>query len=155
MLHIYVDADACPVKDEVYKVAKRYGLDVTVVAASWMRVPREPWIELKVVKETGDLDAADDWIVEEVEPGDIVISEDIILASRCLEKEARALNPRGRVFTPESIGEALATRELMADLREAGTITGGPSPFGKTDRSRFLQRLDEIVNALKRMQGPS
>ena len=150
MLHIYVDADACPVKDEVYKVAKRYGLSVTLVAASWFRVPSEPWVRLEVVKETGDLDAADDWIVEEVDQGDIVVSEDIILASRCLEKEARALNPRGRVFTPESIGEALATRELMADLREAGTITGGPSPFEKTDRSRFLQRLDEIVNAVKR-----
>ncbi len=150
MLHIYIDADACPVKDEVYKVAKRYGLSVTLVAASWFRVPNEPWVRLEVVKETGDLDAADDWIVEEIEQGDIVVSEDIILASRCLEKEARALNPRGRVFTPESIGEALASRELMADLREAGTITGGPSPFDKTDRSRFLQRLDEIVNAVKR-----
>jgi hypothetical protein len=103
-----------------------------------------------VVKETGDLDAADDWIVDQIGAGDILVSEDIILASRCLEKDARALNPRGRVFTPESIGEALAAREFMADLREAGTITGGPAPFGKTDRSRFLQRLDEIVNLVKR-----
>ncbi|MBT8397971.1 MAG: YaiI/YqxD family protein [Gemmatimonadetes bacterium] len=150
MLHIYVDGDSCPVKDEVYKVAKRYGLTVTVVAASWFRVPNESWIHLEVVKETGDLDAADDWIVERVQPGDIVVSEDIILASRCLEKEARALNPRGRVFTPESIGEALASRELMADLREAGAITGGPAPFAKTDRSRFLQRLDETINAVTR-----
>jgi uncharacterized protein YaiI (UPF0178 family) len=150
MLHIYIDADSCPVKDEVYKVAKRYSLNVTLVAASWMRVPRESWIHLEVVKETGELDVADDWIVEEVEPGDIVVSEDIILASRCLEKGARALNPRGRVFTPETIGEALATRELMADLREAGTITGGPAPFGKVQRSEFLQRLDEIINAVKR-----
>ena len=150
MLHIYIDADACPVKDEVYKVAKRYGLKVTLVSASWMRVPTEPWIHLEVVKETGDLDVADDWIVDHIETGDIVVSEDIILASRCLDKDARALNPRGRVFTPESIGEALSTRELMADLREAGTITGGPAPFGKVDRSLFLQRLDETVNALKR-----
>jgi uncharacterized protein YaiI (UPF0178 family) len=150
MLHIYIDADSCPVKDEVYKVAKRYGLSVTLVAAAWMRVPTESWIHLEVVKETGGLDAADDWIVEQIGSGDIVVSEDIILASRCVEKEARALNPRGRLFTPESIGEALATRELMADLREAGTITGGPAPFEKTDRSRFLQRLDEIVNAVKR-----
>lgn len=150
MLHIYVDADSCPVKDEVYKVAKRYELRVTLVAASWFRVPNEAWIHLEVVKETGGLDAADDWIVERIEAGDIVVSEDIILASRCLEKDARALNPRGRAFTPESIGEALATRELMADLREAGAITGGPAPFGKTDRSRFLQQLDEIVNAVKR-----
>ncbi len=150
MLHIYVDADSCPVKDEVYKVARRYSLEVSVVTASWLRLPKEDWIHLEVVKETGDLDAADDWIVDQIEVGDIVVSEDIILASRCLEKEARALNPRGRVFTPESIGEALATRELMADLREAGTITGGPAPFGKTDRSRFLQQLDQIVNAVKR-----
>ncbi|MCK5651291.1 MAG: YaiI/YqxD family protein [Gemmatimonadetes bacterium] len=150
MLHIYVDADSCPVKDEVFKVAKRYGLEVTLVAASWLRLPREPWINLVVVQETGDLDAADDWIVDQIDTGDIVVSEDIILASRCLEKDARALNPRGRAFTPESIGEALATRELMVDLREAGAITGGPAPFGKTDRSRFLQQLDEIVNAVKR-----
>ncbi len=150
MLHIYVDADSCPVKEEVYRVAKRYGLQVTLVAASWLRIPTEPWIDLKVVKETGELDVADDWIVDQVKAGDVVVSEDIILASRCLDKGARALNPRGREFTPDSIGEALATRELMADLREAGTVTGGPAPFGKTDRSQFLQRLDEIVNAVKR-----
>jgi uncharacterized protein YaiI (UPF0178 family) len=150
MLHIYVDADSCPVKEEVYRVAKRYGLDVTLVTASWLRVPTKAWLHLQVVKETGDLDAADDWIVDQIGSGDVVVSEDIILASRCLEKGARALNPRGRVFTTESIGEALATRELMADLREAGTITGGPPPFGKTDRSCFLQRLDEIVNAVRR-----
>lgn len=149
MLHIFVDGDSCPVKDEVYKVAKRYDLQVTIVAASWFRVPTESWIHLEVVKEDGQLDAADDWIVDQIDAGDIVVTEDIILASRCLEKDARALNPRGRVFTPNSIGEALATRELMADLRESGTITGGPAPFGKTDRSEFLQRLDEIINGLK------
>ena len=149
MLHIFVDGDSCPVKDEVYKVAKRYDLQVTVVTASWMRLPKEPWLNLEVVKEDGQLDAADDWIVDRIESGDIVVTEDIILASRCLEKDARALNPRGRVFTPNSIGEALATRELMADLRESGAITGGPAPFGKTDRSEFLQRLDEIINALR------
>lgn len=150
LLHIYVDADSCPVKSEIYKVARRYGLRVTLVAASWMRVPREPWIHLEVVKETGDLDVADDLIVERIETGDIVISDDIILASRCLEKGARALTPRGRVFTRESIGEALATRELMADLREAGAITGGPDPFEKTDRSSFLQQLDQAINRIKR-----
>lgn len=149
-MQIYVDADACPVKDEVYRVAKRYGLPVTLVSASWFRVPDETWLHLEVVKETGDLDDADNWIVERIEAGDIVVSEDIILASRCLEKRARALNPRGRVFTPDTIGEALATRELMADLREAGSITGGPAPFGKTDRSTFLQRLDEIINDVRR-----
>jgi len=151
-LQIFVDADSCPVKNEVYKVAKRYDLHVTLVSARWFRVPSEAWISLEVVKETGDLDVADDWIVERVGIGDIVVSEDIILASRCLAKGARALNPRGRVFTPESIGEALATRELMADLREAGTITGGPAPFEKADRSRFLQRLDEAINDLRRTQ---
>ncbi len=151
-MQIFVDADSCPVKNEVYKVAKRYDLHVTLVSASWFRVPSEAWISLEVVKETGDLDVADDWIVERVGIGDIVVSEDIILASRCLAKGARALNPRGRVFTPESIGEALATRELMADLREAGTITGGPAPFEKADRSRFLQRLDEAINDLRRTQ---
>lgn len=137
-------------KDEVYRVAERYGVEVTLVAASWLRVPSEPWIHLEVVKETGELDVADDWIVERVGPGDIVVSEDILLAQRCLEKEAKALSPRGRMFTPESIGEAVATRELMADLREAGAVTGGPSPFGKTDRSAFLQRLDEMINAILR-----
>jgi len=145
-----VDADSCPVKDEVYRVAKRYGIEVTLVSASWLRVPAEPWIHLEVVKETGELDVADDWIVEHVGPGDVVVSEDILLAGRCLEKDARALSPRGRVFTPASIGEAISTRELMADLREAGAITGGPSPFDKSDRSRFLQRLDEIINAVQR-----
>ena len=145
-----MDADSCPVKDEVYRVAERYGLEVTLVAASWLRVPSKAWIRLEVVKETGDLDVADDWIVEQIEAGDVVVSEDILLAGRCLEKNARALSPRGRLFTPDSIGEAIATRELMADLREAGAVTGGPSPFDKTDRSRFLQRLDEIVNAIRR-----
>ncbi len=149
-MHIYVDADSCPVKNEVYKVARRYGVGVTLVSASWFRVPSEAWIHLEVVKETGDLDAADDWIAGRIGPGDVVISDDIILASRCLDKGARALSPRGRVFTPESIGNALATRELLADLREAGEVTGGPPPFEKTDRSNFLQRLDETINAVLR-----
>ena len=150
MLKIFVDADACPVKEEVYRVAKRSGAHVVLVSNAWMRVPRESWIELVVVKEAGDLDDADHHIVELAEADDIVVTDDIILASRCLEKDARALTPRGRVFTPESIGEALATRELMADLREAGAVTGGPAPFEKKDRSNFLQRLDEIIQAIKK-----
>jgi uncharacterized protein YaiI (UPF0178 family) len=150
VMEIFIDADSCPVKDEVFRVARRYGVGVRVVSASWLRLPDHPWITLKVVKDTGDLDAADDWIVERVAPGDIVVSEDVLLASRCLEKGAHPLTPRGREFTAESIGEAVANRELMAGLREAGLVTGGAPPFGKVDRSRFLQRLDEIVNRVRR-----
>jgi uncharacterized protein YaiI (UPF0178 family) len=150
MPKIFVDADACPVKEEVYRVAKRYGAPVILVANQWMRVPPEDWIELVVVKEEGGLDDADHHIAEAAEADDIVVTDDIILASRCLEKGARALTPRGRIFTPETIGEALATRELMADLREAGTVTGGPAPFDKRDRSNFLQRLDELFQAVRK-----
>ena len=153
MLTIYIDADACPVKEEVYRVARRYRARVTLVANAWMRVPKEEWIELVLVPDEGQLDAADDWIVETVQGDDIVITEDIILASRCLAGGARVINPRGRVFTAESIGEALATRELMADLREAGAVTGGPAPFEKRDRSVFLQRLDETIQAVRRSKG--
>jgi hypothetical protein len=138
------------VKEEVYRVAKRCGLEVTLVSVTWLRVPTETWIRDEVVQDTGGLDAADDWIVEHVETGDIVISDDIILASRCLQKGARALNPRGKAFTPDSIGEALATRELMAGLRETGAITGGPAGFTKSDRSNFLQQLDRMIHTVKR-----
>ncbi len=150
MLTIFVDADACPVKEEVYRVAKRYDAQVVLVANQWMRVPPEEWIELVVVKEAGGLDDADHHIVEVARPDDIVVTDDIILASRCLEKGARSLTPRGRIFSPENIGEALASRELMAELREAGTITGGPAPFEKRDRSNFLQRLDEMIQRGRR-----
>lgn len=150
MVTIFIDADACPVKDEVYRVAKRYGAPVVLVSASWMRVPREAWIDLIVVPEEGQLDAADHKIVELAQPRDIVVTDDIILASRCLEKEAQVLTPRGRIFDSESIGEALATRELMADLRETGVMAGGPAPFEKKDRSNFLQRLDQMIQSIKR-----
>lgn len=149
-MKIFVDADSCPVKDEVYRVARRYELEVRVVAASWLRVPQEPLIRLEVVRGSGALDAADDRIVELVAAGDVVVSDDILLASRCLEKGAHSLTPRGREYTPDSIGEAVATRELMAGLRETGTIAGGPSPFTKADRAQFLQRLDQIVNRVQR-----
>jgi uncharacterized protein YaiI (UPF0178 family) len=145
---IFVDADGCPVKQEVYRVAKRYGLKVTLVSNSWMRTPHEDWIELVVVD--GQPDAADDWIVERVSERDIVISGDIPLASRCLEKNALVLGPAGRAFTRDNIGEALASRDLMAQLRDLGTVTGGPAPFDKRDRSRFLQCLDEAVQAARR-----
>jgi uncharacterized protein YaiI (UPF0178 family) len=149
-VRIYVDADSCPVKDEVYRVAKRYELDVTLVSATWLRVPSEPWIHLEVVKETGELDVADDWIVQRVDADDIVVTDDIILASRCLEKGSRALSTRGKPFTPATIGDALAQRELMANLREIGAVSGGPSGFSKSDRSSFLQELDRVINAVRR-----
>jgi uncharacterized protein len=148
LLRIFVDADACPVKQEVYRVAKRYDLRVTLVAGSWMRVPEEDNLSLKVVGE--GLDAADDWIVEHVEADDIVITADVPLAARCLEKSAHALGPTGRPFTQENIGSALATRDLLSALRDFGEVTGGPPPFAKRDRSRFLHQLDEAINTILR-----
>ena len=147
MLVIFVDADACPVKQEVYRVAKRYGLKVTLVSNSWMRIPHEDWLEMVVVD--GQFDAADDWIVEHVSENDIVISGDVPLASRCLGKGAKVVAPTGHVFTQDNIGEALASREFLSYLRDLGTITGGPPPFEKRDRSRFLQRLDETIQAVR------
>ena len=147
-MEIYLDADSCPVKDETYRVASRYDIAVVVVSAQWLR-----GIRLEVVKETGALDAADDWIVEHVQSGDVVVSEDILLAARCLDKGAHPLTPRGREFTTASIGEAVATRELMANLRESGVVTGGPPPFTKADRSQFLQRLDAMIHRIRRKSG--
>jgi uncharacterized protein YaiI (UPF0178 family) len=148
VLHIFVDADACPVKNEVYRVATRCGLDVTLVANSWMRVPAKPRVELKVV---GDgFDAADDWIVDNVGHHDIVVTADIPLASRCLKKGARAISPKGKPFTEDNIGQTVATRDLLSELREAGQITGGPPPFSARDRSEFLQQLNNVIQALRR-----
>ncbi len=146
MTQIFVDADACPVKQEVYRVAGRHGLKVTLVANSWMRTPLEASIELVVV--AGGLDVADDWIADHVEEDDVVVTSDIPLASRCLEKGARALKPTGRLFTEDMIGEALATREILSQLRDVGVVTGGPAPFRKRDRSRFLQSLDEAIRTV-------
>ena len=148
MLDIYVDADGCPVKQEVYRVAARYDLKVILVANVRMRVPRDDWVEFVLVDD--GLDVADDWIAEHVTENDVVITGDIPLASRCLKQGARVLSPRGRAFTEDSIGSALATRDLLSHLRELGTVTGGPAPFSKRDRSQFLQRLDEIVHAVLR-----
>jgi uncharacterized protein YaiI (UPF0178 family) len=148
LLDIYVDADGCPVKEEVYRVAKRHGLKVTLVANSQMRVPAGDWVQLVVVG--GRFDAADDWIVEHVGQDDIVISGDIQLASRCLKKGAQVIGTTGRAFTEENIGEALSTRELLSHLRDLGTVTGGPAPFDPRDRSRFLHRLDETIRVLLR-----
>ncbi len=148
MLHIYVDADACPVKQEVYRVAKRYQLEVTLVANSWMRIPDERWLKLEVVGE--GFDAADDWIVEEVQADDIVITADIPLASRCVKAGASVIGTTGKPFTENNIGSALATRDLLSELRGAGEITGGPAPLQKRDRSRFLQTLDEVIQSIRR-----
>lgn len=143
--HIYIDADGSPVKDEVYKVAQRYDLQVTLVANKWMSTPAHPWLHLEVV---GDgFDEADDWIVEHCGPEDIVIAIDIPLADRCLKKGARVLGHKGKTFTVESIGNALVGREISSNLRDAGIMTGGPAPFGPQDRSRFLQALDKEINA--------
>jgi uncharacterized protein YaiI (UPF0178 family) len=148
LLHIYVDADACPVKQEVYRVAKRYRLDVTLVANSWMRVPEERWLRLEVVGE--GFDEADDWIVEHVQPDDIVVTADIPLASRCIKEGASVIGTTGKPFTENNIGSAIATRDLLSELRGAGEITGGPAPLQKRDRSRFLQTLDEVIQSIRR-----
>jgi uncharacterized protein YaiI (UPF0178 family) len=150
LLDIYVDADGCPVKQEIYRVATRYRLKVILVANARMRVPDSDSVKLVLVDD--DLDAADNWIVEHVAENDIVVTGDIPLAHRCLKQGARVLGPRGRVFTEDSIGSALATRDLLAYLRELGESTGGPAPFERRDRSQFLQRLDEIVQAIRRAQ---
>ena len=148
MLHIYIDADACPVKNEVYKVAQRYGLQVTLVANSYMRVPSGDWIELVVVEK--GLNEADDWIVEQAGKDDIVITGDIPLAARCLDEGARALGHKGRPFTSENVSESLATRHLLSQLRDQGIMMGGPPPFAQKDRSLFLQQLDQMINEIKR-----
>jgi len=131
-------------------VASRYRLNVTLVANSWMRIPNERRIALEVVED--GLDAADDWIVEHVQPHDIVVTADIPLASRCLKEGARVIGSTGKPFTENNIGEAVATRDLLSDLRGAGEITGGPPPLTKRDRSYFLQQLDEVVQSIRRKQ---
>jgi uncharacterized protein YaiI (UPF0178 family) len=147
-IEILIDADACPVKAEVYRVAERHRLKVYVVANSFIAVPREPFIERVVVG--GGFDVADDWIAERVSRGDIVVTADVPLASRCVKAGADAIAPNGRAFTEASVGMALATRNLMQDLREAGAVTGGPKPFSARDRSAFLSALDLAVVRLKR-----
>ena len=148
LLHIYVDADACPVKEEIYRVARRYRLEVTLVANTRMRVPNEKRIRLEVVAD--GFDAADDWIAAHVQPDDIVVTADVVLASRCIEAGAGVVGPNGKPFTEDNVGQAVALRDLMADLRAAGEISGGPPPFTRRDRSRFLQKLDEVIQAIRR-----
>jgi uncharacterized protein YaiI (UPF0178 family) len=147
-IRIFVDADACPVKAEVYRVAERYGLKVFVVANSFMNVPRSDLIERVIVGEGPDV--ADDWIVERAGPTDIVITADIPLAGRCVRNKATVIGPTGKPFTEDSIGMALATRDLLTDLRSAGATTRGPPPLARQDISRFLSALDLAVTRLQR-----
>lgn len=147
MFILFIDADACPVKDEAYKVATRYGMRVMVVANATMRVPTSPLVELVVQRGFG---AADDYIAEHTGPGDIVVTADIPLAARSLDKGARVLDPRGQPITDNEIGHMLAMRDLKDELRQGGAITGGPPPMTPKDRSRFLARLDELINAVRR-----
>lgn len=148
MTTLYIDADACPVKEEAYKVARRYGMPVKVVANAFLMVPNEPLIE-RVIVDAGP-DIADDWIAERATVGDVVVTNDIPLADRSLKAGAQVLSPSGRVFTPDSIGSALAGRAIGEHLRSLGEITSGPKPFGPADRSRFLQELDAAVHRAKK-----
>ena len=150
-IEILVDADACPVKEEIYKVARRYRLKVRVVANGFMMVPVDPLIERVLVD--ARMDAADDWIVAHCRPGDIVITTDILLASRCLKAGAEVIGPTGRPFTDDSIGMAVANRGIQEHLRAMGETTRGPRPFAAGDRSRFLSALDEAVNRSLRRRG--
>jgi hypothetical protein len=147
-IEIYVDADACPVKAEIYRVAERHGLKTYVVSNAFLNVPRDPLVE-RVVVGSG-FDAADDWIAERARRGAIVVTADVPLASRCVKAGADVLGPTGRPFTEASVGLALATRNLMEDLRASGEVTGGPRPFSPRDRSTFLQALDVAIQRLKR-----
>jgi len=144
---IYIDADACPVREEVYRVARRYAVRVVVVANNPLRVPADPLVELVVRAGFG---AADDWIAGQVGPGEIVVTTDIPLAARCVAAGALVIDPKGRLLNADTIGEAVAVRDLMTDVRQAGGVTGGPAPMTPKDRSRFLSKLDEVVNAVRR-----
>ncbi|HKY32389.1 MAG TPA: YaiI/YqxD family protein [Candidatus Polarisedimenticolia bacterium] len=150
MVRILVDADACPVKEEIYRLAIRHDLDVVMVTHGPLRVPRRGRIQR--VQVARGLDAADDWIADQAGPGDIVITADVPLARRCLDKGARVIAPYGQVFTPESIGDMLAHRDLLENLRQAGVVTGGPAAYAASDRTRFLSRLGEAIHALKQAE---
>lgn len=148
---IFIDADACPVKDEIYRVACRYSMKVEVVANSTMRVPANPLFTMVVRPGFG---TADDWIAENTGPGDLVITADIPLAARCLEKGSLVLNAKGKQFTENDIGTALGMRSLMEELRQSNLISGGPSPMGAKDRSKFLSKFDELINAVRKTYPP-
>ena len=146
--HILVDADACPVKDEIYRVAWRHEVPVTIVSNAYLRVPDHPLVERVVVSD--GFDAADDWIVNAARDKTVVITADILLADRALKAGATVIAPNGKPFTPSSIGAAISTRAIMADLRAGGEQLGGPAPFAKADRSRFLSALDEALVRMAR-----
>ncbi|MES2803839.1 MAG: YaiI/YqxD family protein [Bdellovibrionota bacterium] len=148
MAKIFIDADGCPVKDEVYRVAERYQLNVVLVANKPLNLPLNPLLEMVTVK--GNFDAADDWIVENCQAYDIVITADILLAERCIKKSARVLGHKGDEFTEDNIGSAVASRELMQNLRHMGEVRGGPAPMDKQARSKFLATLDRIIQSLKK-----
>ena len=148
MIQIYIDADGCPVKEEVYKVAERYQLPVKVVANKYLKIPIHPSIEMCVA--SSGFDAVDDWIVERVMPRQIVVTSDVLLADRCIKKGARVLGGNGHEFTEDNIGTAVANRELMQNLRHMGEMGGGPAPMDKKSRSQFLGKLDQIIQALLR-----
>jgi uncharacterized protein YaiI (UPF0178 family) len=148
MTKIFIDADGCPVKEEVYRVAERYKLPVVLVANKALTLPNNPLLQMVVV--SSDFDAADDWIAQNSQAGDIVITTDILLADRCVKKSVRVLGHKGEEFTEDNIGSAVATRELMQNLRHMGEMRGGPAPMDKKARSKFLGTLDTMIQALKR-----
>jgi hypothetical protein len=149
MVEIYIDADACPVKDETLRVAARHGLKTYLVSDGGIRPRQNPLVELVIVAQGAD--AADDWIADQIRKTDICITNDIPLAARCLKRGALAIKPNGEPFTEDGIGMALAKREILQGLRDSGEITGGPRPFGKSDRSEFLNRLETTVQAAMRL----
>lgn len=147
MTKIYIDADGCPVKEEVYRVAERYKLSVILVANNYLHLPSNPLLKMVVV--SGKFDAADDWIVENCQANDIIITSDILLADRCIKKSARVIGHKGDEFTEDNIGSAVANRELMQNLRHMGEVKGGPAPMDKKARSRFLGTMDQVIQSLK------
>src|SRR5512141_2037 len=150
-MRIYMDADACPVKDEIYRVAARHRLPVTVVAVGFIRVPQDPLVE-RIAAGAG-MDAADNWIAERAGRGDIVITADIPLASRCVKAGCEVIAPNGKPFTEASIGMTLAVRNLMTDLRSSGEVTGGPKSYSPRDRSAFLSVLDQTIRRIQRQRA--
>ncbi len=150
MLHVYVDADGCPVKEEVYRVAGRNKLFITLVANKGLKIPNDPSVKMVVVK--GNFDAADDWIVEQVQKNDIVITADILLAERCIKKEAKVISTKGEEFDEDNIGSIVASREIMKHLRELGEGGNTSRPMEASDKSHFLQTLEQVIQKLKRLK---